>query len=580
MGAFFLYRKGSNPNLYRVRNLFSEKGFSQPAGHELPGYRLLLYRKILSPSTGNSHENGNDFICATGTLCYKGEDPEASIRELLKDYLNDRLDFNALFGHYFFLILKSDQLYFKSDPGNLYNLYYSSDQEIISSSFLAVCEALNTSLQINRKAVTEILATGSLVGPETIVTNIYRWNEKSGQSLGNLRLISGKPEVPDESYKDRSAAISDQLGTLHKYFTCIAPLADRLGVDSGLTGGLDSRLLFILAEKIFNKVTFHTHWRKRGSEDMKIASILCERYGKDLITVEVCPPWEMDESGFFGNLRSSFLFSDGHIRTNYYWIEQYNTLEHRKKVLDGKLLGLHGIGGEQYRGYGPLRGAGSNLKTWIRKVLITRTSGDCFCSKQAETELVQHLEEKINFLLELEPGSKLTGHTIKRYENEIYNPSNRGLNTNAENQASWFLSPFAEYSVSHNAYRVIPFLGNFLDFEMDMIHALDPGMAGVPTSYGFDLKRKTPLRYRENELLKNALPGNFYFWLKRRKWAGSNPATLASLLERFRQLSPIVDNVRELRLPVRLDHLFTVPDIFPLILEIGYFMEAFRDKIE
>jgi hypothetical protein len=565
MGAFFLYKKGKSPNLSGVKNLFSEKGFFQPAEYELPGYHLLLYPKILSSSTLNSHVNGENFICATGTLSYRGGSPEVSIRELLND---------------FFLILRSDQLFFKSDPGNLYNLYYSDDQEYISSSFLAICEALNARLQINRIAVTEILATGSLVGPETIVKNILRWNEKSGKFLGNLWLISGNPEVQDESYHERSAAISDQIDALKKYFTSIAPLADRLGVDSGLTGGLDSRLLFVLADKHFKKISFHTHWRKHGSEDMEIARILCERYGKDLKTVVVSPPWEMDESGFFGNLRSSFLFSDGHIRKNYYWIEQYNTLEHRKKVLDGRMLGLHGIGGEQYRGSGPRHGAGSDLNTWIRKILITRTSGDCFRSKQAESDLVQHLEQKINFLLEHEAGSKFTGYAAKRFENEIYNPSNRGLNTNAENQASWFLSPFAEYSISHNAYRAIPFLGNYLDFEMDMIRALDPRMAGIQTSYGFDLSRKTPLRYRKNEYLKNALPGNFYFRLKRRKWTRSNPATLPFLLERFRQLRSIVDNLRELRLPVRLDQLFTVPDIFPLIIEIGYFMEAYKDRIE
>jgi len=63
---------------------------------------------------------------------------------------------------------------------------------------------------IDREAVTEILATGSLIGQKTLIKNILRWNEKSGEALGNIRWIKEKPEIPIETYHSRYAAMKDR----------------------------------------------------------------------------------------------------------------------------------------------------------------------------------------------------------------------------------------------------------------------------------------------------------------------------------------------------------------------------------
>jgi hypothetical protein len=577
MGAFLLHKKTTDIFSKREFDYFKERGFGEPHRFSLGDWNLNLFSKTILKNK-NYLFIDDSALFVTGTLIYHGEDYETSIKLLLIDKIKNNICADKIYGSFTIIFYIKGQISILRDGSNVSNVYYNSVNTVISSSFLAACNAHDGTLSINKESITENLISGYLIGPVTIFNEIHRIEKDDIQSIGNIDVLSINNEEGEYKPIDFEDALQEQLNCLGVYFKSTKRLADKFGVDSGLTGGFDSRLLLILALKYFRKVSFHSYWRNQRSREFECAKAICIKAGQVLKAVQVTYPLEMDRNQLAATMSAAFYYYDGHVRKHSYWHEEYNTLLYRKKILDGAGLGLHGIGGEQYRNEERVFFNHRIFFNWIKYDLIYTSSGDCFNEKKFENDFIDSYQKKIQRILKINSRT-IDWYEIKRFYNEIQIPGLRAVRTNIENSDIFFLSPFADYNVSKRAYNAIPFLGLSGYFQQQMIKRLDPEIAALLSDYGYDFFKGEPFYSKFNTLLKEFMPSPLFHQLYINRKGSHNDNNYRKFTDRFPELEELEQKVLDIQLPINLDILKTKSDLYPLIWEVGYLLLKFRSKL-
>jgi hypothetical protein len=378
----------------------------------------------------------------------------------------------------------------------------------------------------------------------------------------------------DSGYRN---CVQEQIGILEGYFHSIKSLADGCGVSSGLTGGLDSRLLLIFITRHLDNFQFFTTWRATENKEYRIIKELAAAAGQKLEIIPVKEPLEMDDEEALRTLYECCLFYDGQVRTHHLWTEAINTKSYRGQLLQDKRLGFSGIGGEQYRNQERMVTSKRNFRTWLEYELVFKYCGDCFTNPRQKKRFIDYLENKIRILLGSPDGIHADRLMVKQYYNEIYNPSNRTLRMNIENQLAFFLCPYTEYQVSRSAYRIIPHLGAFMKFEADMIKSLSPSLARIPTHYGNDLMGGDPLTAKLMTYLQTAMPAQLSYRVYRRT---KRPGLFYRRYEdRFSFVRDNTRQLNDLEMDIDFEKLRTNTFLSPLLVSIGYFLNTFKNRI-
>lgn len=578
MGAFFLYKKDADIDLESARSLFEKKGFKKPVTRDFGLYKLWLYKKMMI-DVDNYIEQKDYSIYAVGTIVYKGMDYRESLGQVLMDFAGEKLDFDQLIGCFFILIKAKEKYYFFTDRAGIQNVFYCTRLGVISSSFLAVIYACKKPLNINRLAVTEVLTTGNLVGPDTLIKEISRFLIHNPRKFERLQLIYRPGQKIPAFCRDKyENCLQQQIRLLEDYFKAIKGFADHYGLSSGITGGFDSRLLLILAKKFLANFQFYSTWRKIKDKSFIAAKKVCSAASLELRTIPFDYPLEMDEEKASETLYQSFLFMDGQVRTHHLWTEEISTRAYRETLLGDKRIGINGVGGEQYRNSERMILPRWNFKNWLTYELVYRYSGNCFKNTKEKECFLEYLGSKIKSRLNHSNFKHINHLAVKRYLNEVYNPANRTVRTNAENQIAFCLSPYTDYHLSMNAYSIIPHLGVSQKFETDMIRRLDPGIASIETDYGYDLI-KGELFYKKGiTYFKEFIPFKLYYKLYELYKPGSH------FYREYENKFPFVkENTKmlyDLNLPINLDKIKISDFLSPLIISVGYFLNKLKNKIQ
>ncbi len=588
MGAFYISPKG-NPISDKVFDLFKEKGFSNPLEFELSNIKLLIYKKQLFDSI-NYVEEKKSKMFVVGTCFYVNEKYEEGLKRILSDFINNKLNQKKILGSYFILFYHEEKVSFITDPGGIQNVFYNNETGIISSSFLAgiigVSENIGK-LKINREALAEILVTGSLIGSETMVNEIQRFLWFADDNLPNISkaITLNQPSSDNEKkgYNSPVEAAAAQNLILLQYLESIKNVLDDIGVASGLSGGLDSRLLYLALKRKTSNYSIYTTSRHIQNIEVKIAERLTDSAGDKLIKIPYKSYIEKKEKELNETLYENFIYNDGLIRTYQLWHEEIKGKKYIHELYKEKRIGFSGIGGEQYRNSHFLsKRRKYNLPKFIFFELIYRHSGNPFISRKNKNQLVKYIEGKIRKNLNLTEKSHISFVNIMRFYNEVYNVSNRTTRNNIENQSVFFLSPFADYFVSQKAYNAIPYLGMHYGFEKHMLKQLSPELSNVNTDHGFAAAdRSIPIRYSLVFWLKNLagleLYNRIYYKLKRNKGK-----TYHEMIMRHKHLKIYIDKIKQLDLGIDIQKLSQSNLVFPMVLETGFFinqMEPFL-KIE
>jgi len=547
---------------------------------EAGDYMLYVNKKTVAGSCIHySNEHGS--ITGTGTFIYKSESPCESLKLLMEDLLEDRFDAGSLLGHYFIFLFLPSGIKLFTDGTGLVRAYHDQKGSYLASSFL-LSARLHDRLTLNRDAATENLLTGGIIGSETLVNEISSFSGASFTLFPDIEFILPHVAHADESKEPEPVAIRRESERLDAWFRSCSRLAEACGADIGLTGGYDSRLVLAYARNNIYNLQVHSHFRPSGSEEWRIARDIAVGERIQFVSPEVTPPEEMDDEMLLRVMAGSFRFNDGIISLHCNWMEEYNTLEYRRKVLGEKQLGFSGIGGEQYRNHERLYGKPWLFRQWIKYSYLRKVSGKAFLRSSDEKKMLERIKTRINDIMEFGPGKRWMNLTdLKRIQNEVMIPAYRGVRTDAENKHAWHLSPLADFHISSSAYGIIKYLRDSKNFEAGLIRRISLPLAAYPTDYGYDLIKGEPLLKRIlASAFENLLPGSLKWKIKEKHRSGGKSGMVPGKIRSSLLLKGYVDRVTSLGLPVSVTTLVNRDSTAHLVISLGYFLERLKITTE
>jgi len=509
MGAFFLYHKNTKIKEKSVDNLYTNKGFSKPLEIQIGDYYLKLYKKQLI-DINNYYKDKENYIFVCGSLFYKGLSYKQSLKVLLEDLIKNNINAKELYGNYAFIFYndKYKKIKFFIDPSFIKNIYFDKTKKIISSDFLAIIESSASIYTLNKNAIIENIISGHLISPDTYSNEIQKLDKV------NILLIEDyfkriKPIVPKpviiNNINTFSEAVDHANEQIQNYFRKVSNLANEFGANIGLTGGFDSRLLFMHARKYLKKLISNSFWRPNSIEFTN-AKALAQTAAIDFISFEKDPFLKPEKSEM---LKKNYLFFDGQVRSQNNWDEEFSLPEYSARIAGNHFVGFHGCGGEQYRNSDRLMRKLS-LKNFIYYDWMFKQCENPFLDKKLQYEIFKNIKQKILRLVDI-PGNKIGLPELKKIQNEIWNTANRATRVNVLNQQQFYFAPFTEYQLSYSAYNYIPYLGKSFKFQLGMMRNTDPKLSAVKTNYGFNILEGETFKFRLFPYVINIIPRSLLY---------------------------------------------------------------------
>jgi len=564
-----------------VKNHFRLIGFGTPEEAQLKNVKCCFYPKQKFNSV-NSLRSGNNYMYLAGTCFMKGKKYREGLENILKDYVSGSLDTESLAGSYFILFGNEKLTEFYSDPAAIQNIFFHRRSGIISSSFIACmlgAYEVSGKLKINKDACTEILTTGTLAGPDTLFCDIERYEPSFHDNLPGInRIITGHKIRMRPQRSTFDSEVNYQVEKLKEFIEGLKPAMDEMGVLTGLTGGFDSRLLFHLLRLTTQNISVYSTYRKNPTEEYKCAEKLADFYNFKLVSPGYRLFSEMDRDEFRAMMVDNLLFNDGQVRLFNLWTEEIKSKSYLESLYGNRLIGMSGVGGEQYRNGEYLTRDNYKFSDWFYAEMILKYCKDPFIHKEMRRKFLDFIRNKMFISLKKEGNSEYISRAeIKKYLGTVYNTSCRTLRNNIENQLFFFISPFTDYFISMQALDCLPFLGNHHDFEKTMIQELAPESAFIRLDYGYRISDNVPVRYRFLPAVKRITGIKNYYRMK------SIIRPDDALSERIFKAHPFMksysDAVRELMLPVSVDTILKSNHLSPLVLELGLFVKHFENLI-
>lgn len=586
MGAFFLYKKEfeNDIDIENVKNTFKNKGFSSANVFDLNEHKLIIYPKILINNKNFWHDEEGNIIFVVGTIIYKYFSYNDAIKKIYDDFKNNLLNFRDLKGLFTILIYHKQKLYLLTDILNQYQIYIYQKYGILSSSFLAIFTSLKTKLTLNKKSIVENIVSGCIYDNDTIIDNIYRFDYTYIKSIPdiNINIIPHKKinsgVIPTElSFKE---SIDSSINVVNDFLKQISHYVSKYGIDIGISGGFDSRLIFGFLLKIFSKnlITLHSHWKKPPDKDLLIARKIAEYSKINLVEIPITPYYEMSESQLIQNLNNSMTFYDGQFRVNHSWLNPYRSVEYRKAILKKCGFGITGLCGEQFRNHFYLSKNKISLNNWIKNYVIGYYPFNTIKFKSLKDEIIEKIKSSIEVKIKLNGKKHLSHIDIKRYYAEMWVPSGPGIRNSIENQISYFLSPFMEYDIIINGYKIIRHLGIYDKFQANMIINIDPNLAKIESNDGNFSKR--PYKKLLSIYLVNLFGSKTISYLKYLKHCLNRiESHRISKLKDIGYIKQIIQIVEDLELDIDINKLSYFETPFSRIIALGHFIKSNQSKL-
>lgn len=579
MGAFFYSApgKGMPDGLLPV---FRKQGFGEPYQFSPGGGKLWYFSKQLTGQPSFLTLEGLT-VATCGTCIYRGRALRGCLAALAEDCLEGRLDRDQFRGNFIALFMDGKGISFHADRIGQYRFYYDSGTGFCSSSFLAMAEAVSMrtgKLHLNRPAVIETLLTGNLVGTGTLLGNIRRYYPWAECRLPGIEPFFSrrKGEEPVAPEEHRGDMVELQIRRLREHFECYEDLFRLTGASAGLTGGFDSRLLYLVAREHARDLRLYFNTSDPGSGECRTVRGFAEAAGTGVALLRARTPLEMDTGEYGEMIRKGFHLWDGACSLHHLWLEERKSGDHIRTALQGMGTGLSGVGGEKFRNHDALVSGSYSAGNWLKHEVLFYNSGNVFRSPRESGAFIKGFREKVMGLLGEDPGAlRVPVEAVRRYYDVLYNTSNRTLRHCIENRMAFSLCPFAEPDVSVSGFRRT---GRHVEFQMALVSRLAPDLRFAPFIHGFGPGQTPALRTRLMPWMKTDLLLPF-FHMARHRLTPMNSGCCREMVTRHRFLAEYLDRVRDLQLPLELDLLAENPVLGPIVVELGMFLSEMESCI-
>lgn len=491
MGAFFLFRSDSPIDLQGAKKVFADKGFSPPDEFRFRDRTLWLYRKML-PGSDNyfSGENGASVFCC-GTIAYRGLGYRESLVRLLADFRAGALDKDRLQGNFCVLFWDGQSLALLADAQNAQHVFIDEAGDALSSSFLALLAASPSRRRIHRAAALEKLATGCIVGPDTLVEGIQQMDaalleslpEKTGIQTLRHDLFRAECNFHREGFAD---SVRRQVDALRIYFEDIQALHEEQSGELGLSSGYDSRLLLGLSRSFRTPIPLHTHCSGTAHDDeIRIVEKLARSNAHPLVKIPTRQMEELDDARLGEVLRDNLYFFDGRCCNDMGSYSETYTADYRKKVLGANRLSYSGLGGEIYRNGYRTPGGRFSWPDWVDGMVFYPFAQEVAGGAKALAQLRRSIDRKVSLRLGIERPRRADLFLTRAYYAAIRMPDCASNVANAYGQVAFVLTPFMERPIVAEALRGNPYIGCGGAYEAAMIDRVSPEVAAVESHYGF-----------------------------------------------------------------------------------------------
>lgn len=522
MGALYLHHRSAEVQEAALACVFARKGFGKARRTVLGSWTLWHYPKQLLGRANYLECEDGAAVYVVGTPIYRGLGYAETLGCLLSDFRTGQLDQSAMLGNFALLFWVEQRLSLLTDTLGVCHVFTDKERTRFSTSFLALLASFPGKSRLNRLAVLEKLATGYVVGPETIVAGIERLTPRPGRGLesSGIAILTSplKPVNLTETRATFGDAVSEQVTRLERYFADVTALGLQSGVDFGLSSGYDSRLVALLARRVFPDLSAHTHWvtgvhdeeKDRAQAIAKSLGIRLRIHGEPRF--EQLPGQEINEA-----LLDGLYYYDARAGDNSGAYSTTYTRRYKRLTLNGHRLRLNGEGGEIYRNYYHTSRSRVDFQAWMRHHLYYGPTPLALAQTGLDNEMTAHILRKLSARLDTDLRGSVQIAVTRAYYGEVRLPECEGVLANADMQLAHFLMPFAEPEIQRSAYRLTPHIGVSGRFEAAMIQFLNPGAAALASHYGFPISHE-PLHHKGKAALRGILPDRFWLWRRARRF--------------------------------------------------------------
>jgi len=491
VGAFFIAEEGNRLiDQEKAKSVFANKGFVKAKEFKLGQYNLLLYTKIKGEDGDNYRKYSNGFIFSLGTIMYKNLNKNSVLDRIFEDFITGEIDNKMIFGIFLIGIYYRSNIYFLHDRLNYFQAYYLKDNFCISSSMLALAEAYGKYLNLDKLAITSNIISGCSFSNFTVFKEIRKIGTKINDSYPRViyNIIKGRV-TKRRKFRNRSEAVRIQNEQIDRYFSNIKSFLNPNDfIDTGLSGGYDSRLIVAKLNQHRFNYQVHTNYKEPPDSDIIISRQIAAVLNKELKEVVTKRTYSEGNSLNNANLDKAMYFYDGQIRVNHGWTREYRTLDYRREILGDCILGLSGHNGEQYRNNNHFIIGKFSIDYFVKHYVFSGLLNKIVSERKYKQEIIEFYKDY--FIKKLNLTGKLGHNDLRRFYSYEWVLAGPGIRASVENQLSYFLMPFADESLIQCAEGITPHLGFDGIFEGKLITNSCSEFETVPLSNGYTLKRK------------------------------------------------------------------------------------------
>jgi len=589
MGAFFLHKPNSNLLLSDARTIFKRKGFSEPKQFSLGDWTLWTYRKQLVNENNYFISEDGMAVFSCGTVVYKGLSYKSTLKCLIEDFRDKRIEQDELIGNFCLIFWDTKQISVLTDRLNIQKIFFNENRSCISSSFLSVLAASPIPLPLNKLAVYEKLSTGYIISPDTMVSGIYQLEKKTVKTFNknnkSIQFIRHSDYTGNCLHnKGMDDSISRQITVLEKHFKKIEALNTEFLGELGLSSGYDSRLVLGCNKYLSRPFSIHTHSTGRIHDtELKIVQKIAQSKNLSVTIVNSQKLEDKNKQQINDILIDGLYFFDGRCSHNMGAFSETYTRKYKINVLGKNRLSWNGLGGEIYRNYYFTGFQKVNLRHWMNNHVYPPFASEVVGDKNWFEAMHQYRVKKIGEKIgDFTSNRKVKFIDLRKYYSKVRMPECDGNNNNAHNQLAFYHTPFFDPTIIREGINATPYIGYDGNYQAKLIEKIDSELASFQSHYGHSFS-KFHMNYRLKYWTKSKIPNKIHHLRARYIDKSKSGSFIPGFME-FIGANPMLLEIKKILSDSILQDRFEMAMIDyaqrPTTMFVGSFLLEFQNKLK